>query len=129
MYPEFFPKNCPPIEAIDEEIESYRLCPNNEISHYDFLSFYELGKLKHSNDIKKYGVSLLTDYQQSIAMLGMPKYKKSNNKYIAKGKTAKGLGVVLRTPSKDLSTHITWWLKINSQPENYFSIVYNNEEE
>lgn len=119
-YPNYFPKGCPPKEAKDVEHIVYRICKNKELTHADFLSYYELGLLPNSNDIKKYGISLDMERDRLIAMLGMPSLKNKNMKCVAKGITKKELGVSLQTPSKASTSHITWWLKDGADPEKYF---------
>ena len=54
-------------------------------------------------------------------MLRLPRF---NNKYIAEGITKKGLGVIKNTPTKQIgNVHYTWWLKNDTHPENYFSVI------
>lgn len=126
-YPDYFPKGCPPRKAKNVEIEAYRICKDEIVTHSDFLSFHEEGKLAYLDDIKKYGVSLDKDEDTLKAMLKMPSFKKQNKKCIAKGITKKDLGVVLETPSAS-STHLTWWLKVDSKPEKYFQCCYKKGE-
>lgn len=123
-YPDYFPKGCPPKEANQIEHIVYRICKNKEVSHSDFLSFYEMGLLPNSNDVKKYGISLDLNKEQLVAMLGMPAQKKRNMKCVAEGITKKELGVSLKTPSARSSSHITWWLKSGATPEDYFKCVF-----
>lgn len=120
-YPNYFPKGCPPKDAKNIEMLAYRICKNNVISHDDFLSHYELGLFPSFGGDIKYGVSLISDKEKAINMLRLPRFSKS---YVAEGITKKGLGVVKNTPSKQHgNAHYTWWLKNNTQPEIYFSII------
>lgn len=123
-FPDYFPKGCPPYEAKNIEYEAYRICKDKNIVREDFLSYYQLGLAKESNNIKKYGVSLDFNREYLIGMLGLPAQKNKNMKCVAKGITKKDLGVVLLTSSARSSSHLTWWLKENADPENYFKSDY-----
>ena len=120
-YPDYFPKGCPPRDAKNIEITAYRICKNNVVTHDDFLSHYQLGLAPNFKDNIKYGVSLLSDKEKALNMLRLPRF---NNKYIAEGITKKGLGVIKNTPTKQIgNVHYTWWLKNDTRPENYFSVI------
>ncbi len=123
-YPNYFPKGCPPKEADNTERIVYRICKDANINHTDFLSFYEMGIMQNSTDIKKYGISVNKNKDELITLLGMPSQKNKNMKCIAKGITKKDLGVSAQTPSNTMPSHITWWLKENADPENYFKCDY-----
>lgn len=123
-YPNYFPKGCPPKDAKNVEIDVYRMCKNSKVSHSDFLSYYELGKAKDLSDLRVYGISLDKDFEKIKAMMGMPFAKHNNFNCIAKGITKKGMGKILATPSNNSRTHITWWLKEGSTPEEHFTCCY-----
>ena len=123
-FPDYFTNGCPPKEAKNIEYCAYRICNDKIIAHTDFLSYYELGLAQKSNNIKKYGISLNTERDTLIAMLGMPAQKNRDMKCVAKGITKEDLGVSMFTPSKDSSTHLTWWLKEGAEPEKYFECDY-----
>lgn len=115
-FPEYFPEGCPPQNAEPESIEAYRLCKTESITRVDFYSFYELGKNIKGN-INGYGVSVIGNYGEASTLSKMPTHKKE---YLACGVTDPDCGVVLRTPSRNLSSHITWWLYEDATPEKYF---------
>lgn len=124
-FPDYFPKNCPPTDAVENEIQAYRICKSNPVAHSDFLSYYELGKPIKSTD-KFYGASLFTDANEAKAIAKMPNHK---NEFIAVGITKAECGVVKHTPpySNPVSSHITWWLYEGAKPENYFTIMEEND--
>lgn len=123
-FPSYFPKGCPPQGAKNIEYEAYRICKNKNILREDFLSYYQLGLAKDSKNIKKYGISLDTNREHLIGLLGLPAQKNRGMKCVAKGITKKNLGVVLLTPSSQYQSHLTWWLKEDADPENYFKCDY-----
>ena len=109
-FPDYFPKNCPPTDAVENEIQAYRICKSNPVAHSD----------------KFYGVSLFTDANEAKAIAKMPNHK---NEFIAVGITKAECGVVKHTPpySNPASSHITWWLYEGAKPENYFTIMEEND--
>lgn len=115
-YPDYFPSNCPPVEACAEEVPAYRMCKTNCITRSDFQSYYEMGK-NFGGKINGYGVSVLSDEQEANVLASMPAHRKD---YLARGCTAPICGEILRTPSRNSSSHITWWLYENATPEKYF---------
>ena len=50
--------------------------------------------------------------------------QKYNQDRKREGITKEDLGVSMFTPSKDSSTHLTWWLKEGAEPEKYFECDY-----
>lgn len=115
-FPDYFPEGCPPSEAISKEVEVFRMCKSNVIEHSDFLSFYELGKNINGN-VNGYGISVICDSGQAHTLSQMPAHRQE---YLAKGSTKSDCGVILETPSRNISSHITWWLYEGATPEKYF---------
>ena len=115
-YPDYFPVNCPPKDACAEEVTAYRMCKTDNIDRSDFQSYYEMGK-DFGNNVNGYGVSVLSDIKEASVLAKMPAHRKD---YLAQGCTASICGEILRTPSKNKSSHITWWLYEDATPEKYF---------
>ena len=64
-YPDYFPSNCPPVEACAKEVPAYRMCKTNCITRSDFQSYYEMGK-NFGGKINGYGVSVLSDELEEL---------------------------------------------------------------
>lgn len=126
-YPNFFPKGCPPQDAIENEIEIFRLIQGDVVSKDDFKSQYELGKANNVTPesklyFNKYGLSVNTNQAELEKMWRGNPHLKKKIKNIAKGITYKDTGVIKSTPSNGQKHHHTWWLCLNAAPEDYFEI-------
>ena len=62
MFPTYFPENCPPAEATDEECVLFRLCKGPTLTDKDFVSFYLINPEKHKDNINAYGLSVFKSY-------------------------------------------------------------------
>jgi|LSQX01.3.fsa_nt_gb hypothetical protein len=119
QFPNYFPKGCPPKEAIEKEISAYRLTKNNPALVDDFKPHAILNPKKKYNDIKAYGLSVFTDYNEiSTVMKLNPKMRKF--KFITIGTIFKGSGVILETPNENHKSHVTWWLYNGIKPHTFF---------
>jgi len=117
-FPEYFPPNCPPKDAVQCEIEVYRLC-ENPVCAEDFLSHYQKNpQLYKSIDIA-YGLSVCTVPDDCLKL---KKYPALKNKKIARGITYIYTGVIKQTNGSTKS-HYTWWLFESVEPHTYFRLV------
>lgn len=123
-FPAYFPENCPPEEATDEECVLFRLCKSLTLTEQDFISFYLINPQKHKYNINAYGLSVF----KSAADCERAKSKSPNlrkkYKYISSGLNNNHRGKVLHTPNGTNPDHYTWWLYDGVKPHTFFEI-YN----
>lgn len=121
-FPGFFPKGCPPDDAQETSLHVYRFCVSDVVTKDDFKSYYEMDPERWEGKVQAYGVSVMSDKDESTwALRALPGIKK-RFKNLAQGDTKPGLGVIKRTPSNQFSSHITWWLYCDAEPCVAFSI-------
>lgn len=122
-----------PANSSEIELKVYRFTSNSDkVCSDDFLSKYEIDK-KCGKDTKRlshldtyYGLSMIEDYEEAKKYL--KKVKGKNFKGIAKGITYDGL--VRKTASRDLESHVTWWpYETAINIETRYIIVGGNENE
>ncbi|WP_321834345.1 hypothetical protein [Clostridium butyricum] len=122
VFPEFFPDNCPPEDAINNRNTFYRLCKNNErVTSEDFISYYENNPERWKSNILAYGLSVLSNKEESFKLLKLPANKKKF-KGVAEGVIESDMGVTKKTPRNN-KYHCTWWMCKNVVPENSFVII------
>ena len=117
----------PPKDAIEEELDVYRLTRQKEvIIDSDFISLYEIDKNKGIvkqgllNDDKYYALSVYEDIDDAISTM-----KKFPQKFkdICKGKTIADEGCIRVTPTASNYSHRSWWLYEGANPLECFSIM------
>lgn len=122
-FPDYFPEGCPPDDAIQEEIDVYRICKNKDkVTSDDFISYYNINPVRFKDNIQAYGLSVIQKEEDCKNLMKLPNMKKKF-KAIAKGKTYKSMGVVKKTPNRSCKSHCTWWLYKDAKPEELFEIV------
>lgn len=122
-YPDYFPEGCPPSDAVNDEIEVFRTCINEDkVTSDDFKSYYEMDNERWKNNINAYGLSVMLKQEDCVKLMKLPGMRKKF-KSIAKGKTYNSMGVIKQTPSKTYKSHYTWWLYEDAEPEKVFKIV------
>ena len=87
-----------------------------DISQTIVDGFFTMMMITDTNEAAK-SFSVLSDEQEANVLASMPAHRKD---YLARGCTAPICGEILRTPSRNSSSHITWWLYENATPEKYF---------
>ncbi|MCB2305633.1 hypothetical protein LGL08_00190 [Clostridium estertheticum] len=125
-YPEFFPQDCPPKGAVQEEIRAYRFVKDKLLVVDDFKCHVEL-KLKYTTSNKypyaEYGISVNTNIEEMYSYLKMSPVMRKKFKYIAVGKTYICTGKIKPTPGKIQPSHHSWYLYKESVPHKYFKLV------
>lgn len=120
-FPEYFPDNCPPSDARQEELCVYRYCADSRVVVGDFLSYYQLDPVKYHGIVNAYGLSVIANEQDCIKGLKLPAIRKKYKHY-ARGITYIRTGVIKSTHSPILSSHYTWWLYEGVQPHTFFEM-------
>lgn len=140
-YPDCFPQNFAseilPKQAKEENKSVYRVIKFGEIDENSFISTYEeiqrklIPPKKHLdlNNPGIYSTSCNMEYSEARNMLDifMRHYPKP---FIAKGETEKTCGPSQLTSEREArkDTHVDWWIYKNTNPEDYFKKVENDEE-
>ena len=120
-FPAYFPKNCPPEGAIEEELCVYRYCMGATVIEDDFLSYYQIDPEKYKDTILAYGLSVLLNEQDCIKGLKLPGIKRKFKSF-ASGVTFINTGKIKRTPNRSSPSHCTWFLYEGIKPDTYFTI-------
>ena len=110
VWPEDFPDQCPPAEAVIARGEVYRLIDGDAPTLDDFASAYTLKPARFHGEEEgvlcmSMGLSVcgtLDDIRRTKTIGPLRK------KHIALG-SIDGSGVQLDTPARDKPTHQTWW--------------------
>ena len=110
-FPDDFPSNCPPQDAIDANGLYYRIVNNNPPTSDDFLSKHELGA------IPKYraGQSFLCRWRalSLYASIGDAEHHRDvmpgDGEFIAEGQLVREMGRTKLTPNPDRMSHTEWW--------------------
>lgn len=121
-YPSYFPDNCPPDEATDEEKVLFRLCSGSELSENDFLPLYNKNPEKWANTIQAYGISVLESKEDCDRARRINGKLREQYPFCASGKNNSYRGRILNTPSKTNPRHFTWWVYEGVKPHTFFEI-------
>lgn len=121
-FPDYFPPNCPPDEATDEERVLFRLCSKRTLDEQDFVSYYQENPAKYKNKINAYGLSAFSSEQ--ACWDAREKSPKLRDKYsfVAFGKNTSQRGKTLDTPTGTSPQHITWWIYEGVKPHTFFEL-------
>lgn len=108
-WPEYFPRECPPVDARRDNIEVFRLvdgCPPSTADFRPTLVEYPHRNFEGEKRCAACGVSVFRDVKDIIRKRSL--YKPLRDKKIAVGRISHEDGLVLETfePS-----HLTWWLQ------------------
>ena len=125
-YPDYYPEGCPPPDAEVCKYEVYRLIKSSdEIKPEDFIPKAVNESLENLSDdwkICSYGLSVVQNPKDYIKLLEMASGMRSKMKGIAKGCTYEYTGVVKKTPTGRLPSHITWWIYKDYNPHKKFEL-------
>lgn len=127
IWPDFYPEDTPPDDAIEAKGEAYRLVDNSPPTKADFRSMYEENPVRCKPfslaDFKlACGTSHFTEKEDIKTVRSL--FKPFRNKKIAKGKLNQELGVMLDTRDK---SHLTVWYRVDSSPHEHFAILGEKE--
>ncbi len=123
-FPTYFPENCPPAEATDEECVLFRLCKGPTLTEKDFTSFYLINPQKHKDNVNAYGLSVFKSIDDCKHAKSKSPNLRKKYKCVASGSNNSYRGKILHTPSGTNPDHYTWWLYDGVQPHTFFE-VYN----
>lgn len=122
-YPNYFPPNVPPKEAMDAEGEFFRIVKNNPPQEGCFSNMYidNRKRLKKFSGLKLmccYGVSVYSE--ESAVVNAFDKFPEATDqRYVAKGTVCAENGKMMKTFSDPF--HHTLWVKLNSKIHEVFS--------
>lgn len=125
-WPDFYPANCPPVEAEPASGTVYRLVQNNPPRAKDFRTPFEEnpGRFNNKPTIKNCGLSVHTDMQDSERLHEVTKMiPRFKNSQIAEGELNPTLGLIQHTPSSKYKSHHSWWVPIGTEPWVVFKIM------
>lgn len=109
-WPSFFPNKCPPDNAEHVNKSYFRLVKTNPPTSADVLSNKELQPEKDwgSSTCKACGLSIFI--KREDAEKTRKRIPALRETHIAIARVTKDSGVVAETPSRDATSHCTWWL-------------------
>ena len=123
-YPSYYPANCPPDKATDEEKLLFRLCSDSELTENDFLSYYEMDPEQYANNIQAYGLSVLESKEDCDSVRKKNGKLRKRYPFCAAGMNNSDRGKIMNTPSEMNPRHFTWWVYEGVKPHTFFEI-YN----
>lgn len=119
-YPDYFPNNCPPQNAVAHKKTLFRFCKNAEPVESDFESYYLKKPEKYKDKINAYGLSVLGSKEDCSSAVRKSPYLRVE--YISFGDTDENIGCYLNTPNKKNPGHITWWVCEGIKPHTFFKV-------
>lgn len=119
-FPSYFPKDCPPNDATDEERLLFRMCKGPIPTAEDFLTFFHTNPEKYKDCILAYGLSVFESEEDCQRARKKSPRLREQYKYCACGTTNKDRGKTLATPTKVNPHHITWWVYEGVEPSTFF---------
>lgn len=121
MWPDYFPEQCPPVEARNEELRVFRLVSQNPPTKEDFLPT-TIEQPHRDFDAKDFCFACGVSVFKNIADIRskMARYKALRKKQIAVCIIQKNDGLVLESFS---GSHVTWWLKTDSPQSTFRAVV------
>ena len=128
-WPDFYPEDCPPLEAEPVSGTFYRLVRNNPPRAEDFKSVFEENpkRFNYTPTTENCGLSVQKDPQDTVRLERIERLKKRSKKFknrqIAEGSLNPMLGMIQHTPSKKYKSHHTWWVPVDAKPWTVFSIM------
>ena len=123
MWPNYFPVECPPADARNDDVWVYRLVTNVPPTLNDFMPTkieQPEREFKQNEICAACGVSVFRDVQDAIKKRSL--YKPLRAKRIAIGQISKLDGLVLETFAP---SHMTWWLQTATPHANFIEYSEN----
>jgi hypothetical protein len=120
-FPEGWPANCPPQDAVDANITVYRTVKTTPPTEVDFLSYHELGKkVPEGKKCQACGISVWPTKEAAAHQRQVFEWQ---NPHIAEAKLAPEHGKVKDTPSRRFPEHVTWWCYAAVTRSQLFTVV------
>ena len=120
LWPDYFPDDCPPDDAYQDDQLYFRFCKSDKCQSTDFIPYCLLfPDRSFQNVLKSFGLSVYQTEDEAWSLLMMPRLRNKGFASVAKGSVKHG--VIKYTGDGD--GHFTWWLFKNEKPEEYFEIV------
>jgi hypothetical protein len=118
-FPEGWPNDCPPAEAIDASGMIFRIVNREPPAPEDFVSHFEAGKLPKAPPCLRCGLSVFQELGDAIHQRRLlPKL----GRLIARGEVFAQHGKIKLATGKQ-PTHTTWWAYRDVNRASLFSIV------
>lgn len=118
-FPNTWPEDCPPRDALDAEGETYRIVKNNPPSPSDLASHFETGKLLKAPPCLRCGLSVFRELREAMHQrLLLPKL----GAMIARATLVASHGKTKLTEGRQ-PTHTTWWAYEHVNRASLFSVV------
>jgi len=118
-FPEGWPNNCPPADAVDASGVVFRIVNNEPPMAADFVSHFESGKLLKAPDCLRRGLSVFRELGDAVHQRRLfPRL----GRLIARGTLLAEHGKTRLTTGKQ-PTHTTWWSYKDVDRASPFSIV------
>lgn len=126
MWPQFFPNNCPPVDAEPATGVVFRLTRGDIPLHEDFLSHRERFRDRDfENECEACGLSVYRDASDARRAIAIAKgFRK---KRIAQGEINPDMGKIKHTPRDNEygASHLTWWLHFGQEPASLFVVIHS----
>lgn len=125
-WPDYYPSDCPPVEAVDAVGGFFRLVQGETVVEADFESLLSQAfrgarrTPPAGTEIMAAGVSI--QKAQADAEATRKRVPALKNRRIAQGQID-GEGKLMHTPSKTALSHHTWWRPIGDRAWSTFAVV------
>ena len=122
-WPDYFPENCPPKEAVRRELIVYRLVSAHGPSAADFVSGVLLPEntAARKTACRDFALSVYTDLKHAKRLLKSQRATRPMG--IAVGTIRMESGVIEASPSNAFRSHHSWWLHEGIDPSSDFRMV------
>jgi hypothetical protein len=116
-FPETWPRDCPPQDAVDAEGDVFRIVNHAPPTADDFLTNFELGMFPNRPACLRCGLSVHRILADAIHT--KTKYPKLGSR-IAKGTLSKEFG---KTKQTGQASHTTWWVYQGVNRASIFELI------
>jgi hypothetical protein len=121
LFPEGWPANCPPQDAVDANMTVYRTVKTNPPTAADFFSYHELGKnVAEDKECQACGLSAWPTKEAAAHQREVFAWQ---NPYIAEARLVPDHGKIKATPSRRFPEHLTWWSYATVDRSQVFNVV------
>ncbi len=118
-FPDGWPQDCPPADALDAAGEVFRIVKNEPPTYEDFRTHFESGRLPKAPPCLRCGLSVFREIRDAIHQRQLlPKL----GGLIAKAELAASHGKAKLTKARQPS-HTTWWSYEGVDRASLFSVV------
>ena len=119
-WPDWYPENCPPSDAVAASGVVYRLVKGPEVAESDFTPLYQQSPSRVRDGLVCMASGLSTYRDQADADYLRRNVRAFRQHLIAAG-TIDGAGQELATPRDD-NSHVPRWVPIDDEPWNRFAL-------